>query len=108
MFTAVWAENEFKQHRDDYEIALRKYEQAISPEEIARLRAQSEDAYSDMESAEQLRNVALYSAAGIVLISAVDAWLAHDRFYVGTELPEMAGRSPWAEPALTVGWRTRF
>jgi hypothetical protein len=108
VLTAVWAENQFKQYRDDYDVAYRKYQQAIAPSEIARLRSESETAYEDMESAEQVRNIALYSAVGIVVVSAVEAWIAHDRMYVGSDLPEMGTRPMLEGSSIAVGWRTRF
>jgi hypothetical protein len=71
---AVLAEDQFKSHRADFERAQLAYDNAISEPVFRAEAAKMAAAWTEMEDAETLRDIALYSAVGIAVVSAIEAW----------------------------------
>ncbi|MFH1680157.1 MAG: DUF5683 domain-containing protein [Candidatus Eisenbacteria bacterium] len=63
----------FEERKDDYEDASLAYRRATTDEAIAAARAERDDAYDRMESAESNRDRALLAAAVVYGFSALDA-----------------------------------
>jgi hypothetical protein len=103
---AAYGEIEFKDKRDAYEDALSTYERAVDQNVIVEQREKALAAYDDMDSAQTIRNVALWAVLGTAVISAVDAWLAHDGLVV--QGGDAALDSPGRDQSVQVGWRLRF
>jgi hypothetical protein len=71
---ALVAEDNFKSHRADFERAQLAYDNAIAEPTFREQSALMDAAWADMEDAQNVRNIALYSMAGIAVLSAVEAW----------------------------------
>lgn len=104
---AIYGESRFKNHRSDYEDAYRLYQDSVDAEDIARYRTDANRAYSDMESAESLRNTALWITAATGLFAAIEAWIAHPKLVVSSDRPEPSSQGA-LDVNLQVGWRTQF
>jgi hypothetical protein len=75
---AMLAERSFKDHRDDHLRALRAYGEAVGESDIDAARAEANAAFSDMEDAGSLRDIAVYSIAAVGVLSALEAWWKFD------------------------------
>lgn len=85
--------------RDDFELALEDYEEAVAPRDIEDARAEASAAAEDMESAESLRNLSAGVVVGLALLSAADAWWTHGRLVPGrASVAALPGRT------LALGW----
>ena len=73
LLVALFAELERSNLRKDYLDILDKYNTSINAEDITRYRESADQAYSDMEDKEDMRNTGLIVAAGAIVVSVIDA-----------------------------------
>ncbi len=83
LLTALAGELQRSNYSDDYTNYQAKYDSAIVDEEIAYWKQQSQQAYSNMEDMESLRNTGLYVALGSYVVSLLDAWLLFPSVDIG-------------------------
>ena len=83
LLTALVAELERSNLRQDYLVITDNYNSAINADEIERLRSDAEQAYDDMEQAEKLRNTGLYVAGGAIVVSVIDALISFPNLEAG-------------------------
>jgi hypothetical protein len=107
VLAAVYGENQFKQHRSDFEDAYRLYQDSIDGTDIAGYRDEANAAYAKMEDAERVRNTALWMAAATGVFAAVEAWIAHPQVVARTVDPRVGPLSS-SDPTLQLGWRLGF
>lgn len=69
--------------KDDYTNALRTYQQAVGPDQIAFWRREADQAYRDLTDLEDLRDTGLMLAGGAWLLSLLDAWLLFPAVDIG-------------------------
>ncbi len=112
--TALVAEMNYRNHRDDYLLAADNYDSAVGSDDIEFWRNKTDETWDDMESAESLRNAALAVAAGAVVLGVLDAWLRFPGIEAGPgpALPPSAiagcgSRGP-GEPGARLAWRFSF
>ena len=92
LLTAFAGEIQRGDYRQDYLLQKRKYDAAINPNDIAYYKSLSDQAYSDMENMEQLRNTGLMVAGGAILLSILDAVFLFPGVDVGPgEVPIQTG-----------------
>lgn len=114
LLTALAAELALQNHRDDYNLAMANYRQAMLPAEISAFRAQAADAWAAADDAAGLRDTAVTVAVGAVVVSVLDAWLRFPGLDSGagpapappTELAASVGTAPGA--GFHVGWSLRW
>jgi hypothetical protein len=111
---AAAAEASFQSSRDDFEVLQGRYEDAVLETEIVRLRTERDAAYDDLQSARDLRRVAIGAVIAVGLWSVFDAWRAHDGFFAEIDVPSYA-RVPSgsavavSDPMLVrFGWKGNF
>jgi len=73
LLTAFAGEIQRGDYRKDYLLLVDKYDQAINPDDMEYYKGLAEQAYSDMEEMEDLRNTGLMIAGGAIAISILDA-----------------------------------
>lgn len=83
LLTALTGELGRVTKKDDYTNALRTYEQAVEPDQIAFWRRQTAQAYQDLSDMEDLRDTGLMIAGGAWVLSLLDAWLLFPSVDVG-------------------------
>ncbi len=71
---AIDQNRRFGDNRNVYDEAESRYAAAVGAAEIEETRAERDAAYDDLSSSETKRNGAIYAAAIIQLLSAVDGW----------------------------------
>ena len=97
LLTALAGELAVQNHRDDYELAMANYRDALLPGDIAFYRDQADEAWTAADDAGKLRDTAAVVAVGAVVISALDAWLRFPSLEAG------AGPAPAPPPELATG-----
>jgi hypothetical protein len=75
LLVALGAEIQRSNLRQDYLKLKDNYDEAINADDIARYKAEADQAYSDMKDKEDLRNTGLLVAGGAIVVSIVDALL---------------------------------
>jgi len=84
LLTALTGELGRSTREADYTNALRTYQQAVEPDQIAFWRRQTDQAYQDLTAMEDLRNTGLLLAGGAWLLSLLDAWLLFPSVDIGS------------------------
>jgi hypothetical protein len=114
LLTALAGELALQNHRDDYDLAMANYREAMLPQDIAFYRAQAADAWAAADDAAGLRDTAAAVAVGAVVVSVLDAWLRFPSLDAG------AGPAPAPPPGFAaaggpssvtgfhVGWSLRW
>jgi hypothetical protein len=86
--SVVYGELQFQDKREDFESLDQEYHDALLADDIARIRADRETAWNEMEDAETWRNVSIGAVIAIAAWSAFDAWRGADHFHAGIESAE--------------------
>jgi hypothetical protein len=73
LVTAMVAESSRVNYRKDYLLLKDKYDAAINPNDLARYKSQTEEAYTNMKDMEDLRDTGLLVAGGAIVLSMLDA-----------------------------------
>lgn len=73
LLVALGAEIQRSNSRQDYLKLKDNYDRAINADDIARYKAEAEQAYGDMKDKEDLRNTGLLVAGSAILVSVIDA-----------------------------------
>ncbi len=102
LLTALAGEIKRSDYRKDYLLLRGRYNEAINADEIATFSAAMDQAYTDMEDMETLRNTGLAVAGGAVLISMLDAWLSFPAVTAGSGALPVVGDSFPAIPQSDV------
>ena len=97
LLTALAGELAVQNHRDDYDLAMANYRDALLPDDIAAYRAQADDAWKAADDAGKLRDAAAAVAIGAVVVSVLDAWLRFPSLEAG------AGPAPAPPPGFAAG-----
>ncbi len=113
LLTALAGELAVQNHRDDYELAMANYRDALLPTDVAFYRAQAADAWSAADDAGKLRDTAAAVAVGAVVIGVIDAWLRFPSLEAGAGTapappPEVAAAAATAGSGFHVGWSLRW
>lgn|GEM_PF-3261652 len=103
--SVVYGELTFQNRRDDYEDLNQKYQDALAPSEITRLRDERDTAWNELDDAKTWRNASLGAVALIAAYSVFDAWRGHNRFYTAFE---PASASLDGNPTALAGLRWNF
>ena len=85
--TAILAEAQFKDHRDELARAQYAYDQAIRPEEMDYWRQQTLEEYAKLEDVDTVRDTAVFLIAATAVVSALEAWW----HFPGVELQASSG-----------------
>jgi hypothetical protein len=89
----------YDNYKQDYLLLQDAYNTAINAEEIATYKAATDEAYSQMEDAENLRNTGLLVAAGAIVVSIIDVLLFFPEVEAGPgPVPPVVGRAMPAGP----------
>jgi len=104
---AIFGELSYQNHKNEYLLAMDKYHQAITEEEIARHRQEAEDAFAAGEDALSQRDTGLYVAVGAIVLSVLDAWLFFPDVVAGAGPGPVAGSADSVD-TLHAAWRVRF
>ncbi len=83
LLTALTGELGRINSKDDYTNAIRSYELAVEPGQIAFWRAEANLLYQDVADMQDLRDLGLMVAAGAWALSLLDAWLLFPSVDVG-------------------------
>jgi hypothetical protein len=113
LLTALAGELAVQNHRDDHELAMANYRDALLPADVAFYRAQAVDAWSAADDAGKLRDAAAAVAVGAVVIGVIDAWLRFPSLEAGAgpapaPPPEVAAAAAAAGSGFHVGWSLRW
>lgn len=73
LMTALGAELQRSNHSNEFQLLQERYDTAWLSEELAAFRTAADQAYSDMEDMEKLRNTGLLVAGGAIILSMLDA-----------------------------------
>lgn len=104
LLTALVAEANRVNYRNDFLLLKDRYDTAINPDDLAYFRTKSEQAYTDMQDMESLRNTGLLVAGGVVVLSVLDALLFFPSVEAGPGPgPIPGGQMGALDPALTGG-----
>lgn len=92
LLTAFAGEVQRSDYRKDYLLLKSKYDDAINAGDIEYYKGLTEQAYSDMEDMEQLRNTGLMVAGGAIVLSILDALFLFPNVDIGPgEVPIQTG-----------------
>lgn len=92
LLTAFAGEVQRGNYRKDYLLHKSKYDAAINNSDIAYYKGLTDQAYSDMEDMEQLRNTGLMVAGGAIVLSILDAVFLFPNAAIGPgEVPVQTG-----------------
>lgn len=92
LLTAFSGEVQRSNYRKDYLSLKSKYDAAINPDDMDYYKGLTEQAYSDMEDMEDLRNTGLMVAGGAIVVSILDAVFLFPGVDVGPgEVPVQTG-----------------
>jgi len=113
LLVALYGEINFQNYQQDYQLALEKYQGAVTPEEIEKLRSLAADYYQQVQDAARLRDQGLKVAVTAVAVSVLDAWLRFPSVAAGggyTPVPHsrLAPAEADQSRAFHVGWRLEF
>jgi len=113
LLTALAGELAVQNHRDDYELAMANYRDALLPDDIAAYRAQADDAWQAADDAGKLRDAAAAVAVGAVAVSVLDAWLRFPALEAGSGSapappPGFASGADVPGTGVHVGWSLRW
>ncbi len=113
LLTALAGELAVQNHRDDYDLAMANYREALLPDEVAFYRDQADDAWTAADDAGRLRDTAAAVAVGAVVVSVIDAWLRFPSLEAGAgpapaPPPEFAAGAATAGSGFHVGWSLRW
>ncbi|MBU0740885.1 hypothetical protein KKA85_10240, partial [bacterium] len=117
LLTALVADMNAQNRKDEYLLALDAYGAAFLPDDLAYYRTRAEDKHAGMRSALDLRNAALAAAAGAVAVSVLDAWLRFPSAEMGPgprpapppdRISLDAPRRTACGDGFHVGWRLSF
>ena len=86
LLTALAGELQRSNYANDYTNFKALYDSSFLPDEIERYKRLSSQAYTDMESMEELRNTGLMVALGSYALSLLDAWLLFPSVDIGPGL----------------------
>ncbi len=88
LLTALAGEMQRSNYRKDYLLLENKYDSAIDVDDLEYYKGLADQAYSDMEDMEKLRNTGLIVAGGAIALSIIDALLLFPNAEVGSgEVP---------------------
>ncbi len=92
LLTALSGEVQRGDYRKDYLLLKSKYDAAINPNDLEYFKGLTDQAYSDMEDMESLRNTGLMVAGGAIVLSILDAVFLFPGVDIGSgEVPVQTG-----------------
>jgi hypothetical protein len=81
--TAIGAELQRSNYKDEYTNFKAQYDSAIDPDQIAFFQSKATESYQDMVDMEELRDTAILVALGSWALSILDAWLLFPSVDIG-------------------------
>ena len=102
LLTALAAELQRTNSRKDYLLLEGKYDSAINEDDLEYYKGLADQAYTDMEDAEKLRNTGLMVAGGAIVLSIIDALLLFPNAEIGPgEVPLQTGSAEVEGPGFS-------